>query len=99
MHPAARERTVNVLRFGLSQVRDDKPVYLFLSEYQSELLTPAQNLGFQPVGEQTLLLKSTTIPLRKSVLLPTFEPSLEPRITVPHSSVPREDSHSHVRTI
>lgn len=98
LHPTARDQASDVLRFGLTQVHDEKPVYLLLAEYQTELLTPAQNLGFQPVGEQTLLVKSTTLPIRKSVLLQAFEPSLEPHITVPHISVPREDSNSYVRT-
>lgn len=98
IHPAVRERAAEVLRFGLSQIHDDKPVYLLLSEYQGELLTPAQNLGFQLVGEQTSLVKSTVMPVRKSVLLSAFEPSLEPRVTVPNISVPGEDTHSYVST-
>lgn len=95
--PTARDLATDVLRFGLTHIHDDKPVYLMLAEYQTELLLPAENLGFQPVGEQTLLVKSMTIPLRKSVLLQAFEPGLEPRITVPQISVPREDAYSYVR--
>lgn len=100
IHPAARDHFADVLRFGLSQLHDSKPVYLLLAEYQSELLTPAQQMGFQPIGEQTLLMKSTTIAARRLVLRPAFEtePSLEPRITVPSITVPREDTDAYVRT-
>lgn len=97
IHPNARDQAADVLRFGLTQVQDIKPIYLLLAEYQSELLAPAENLGFQPVGEQTLFLKRTTIPVRKSVLIPAFEPGLEPRITVPQISVPREEAHAYAR--
>jgi hypothetical protein len=99
LHPERRDSAADVLRFGLAQLQDNKPVYLLLAEYQSELLMPAQNLGFQPVGEQTLLMKSTVVPVRKSVLLSAFEPNLEPpRAAVPHISVPREDTDSYART-
>ncbi|NJK79211.1 MAG: hypothetical protein HC893_16220 [Chloroflexaceae bacterium] len=98
--PAARESLPEILRFGLAQLHDDKPVYLLIAEYQSELLALAQNLGFQPIGEQTLLLKQTAVPARRLVLRPTFEPEpgLEPRVTVPSITVPREDTHAYVRT-
>ncbi len=98
IHPDAREQAASVLRFGLAQIHDDRPAYLLLAEYQSELLIPAENLGFQPVGEQILLMKSTVIPVRKSLLLSAFELNLEPRVTVPHISVPGEDADSYVRT-
>jgi hypothetical protein len=98
VHPQIREQAVNVLRFGLAKIRDNKPVYLLLSEYQGELLTSARNLGFHAVGEQTLLMKSTTVQMRAPALLPKFEPGLEPRVTIPQISVPREDSNSYARS-
>jgi hypothetical protein len=97
VRPDLLEQAASIMRFGLAQLHDHKPVYLLLSEYQGELLVPAQNLGFQPIGEQTLLMKSMTVKASKPVLVSAFEPSLEPRITIPHISVPREDSHSYVR--
>ncbi len=98
VHPEAREIVTDILRFGLAQLNDVQPVYLMLREYQSELMMPLQDLGFQPVGEQLLLVKNTVIPIRRSILLPALEPSLEPRVTAPRISTPREDAHSYART-
>lgn len=86
-----RDQAVEVLRFGLAQLSDTRPVYLVLREYQEELLAPAQDLGFQPIGEQTLLVKSTVTPVRRPLLVPSFEPGLEPQVTAPRISTSRED--------
>ncbi len=99
INPAVREAAPDVLRFGLAQLTDEKPVYLLLSEYQGELLPTAQQMGFQPVGDQIKLIKTTTVPVRQSLVLTPLEPGLEtPRIPVPHISVPREDTRSYART-
>ncbi len=99
IHPSVRDSLSDVLRFGLSQIDDARPVYLVLAEYQSELLMPAQHFGFQPLGEQSLLLKQTAVPARRLILLPTFETEvgLEPRVTVSGNSV-REETPTYVRT-
>ncbi len=97
MHPAVRDGITDVLRFGLAQLHDTRTVYLLLREYQQELLEPAQDLGFQPVAEQTLLVKSTVVPVRRSVLLPALEHSLEPQVRVPGISASREELYSYVR--
>lgn len=94
----ARDQAVDVLRFGLAQLSDSRPVYLLLREYQQELIDPAHDLGFQPIGEQALLMKSTVVPLRRPLLVPAFEPGLEPQVTAPRISTPREDPQSYVRT-
>jgi hypothetical protein len=98
LHPDQREMVAEVVRFGLAQLHDDRPVYFLLPEYQLELLTPVENLGFQPVSEQTRLLKSTTVLVRKPVFVSAFEPTLEPQITVPHISVPGEDKYGHAKS-
>lgn len=98
IRPDVRDIVSDVLRFGLAQLQDSRAVYLILREYQEELLAPLQDLGFQPIGEQSLLVKSTVIPVRRAVLLPSLEPSLEPRVTIPSISAPREDSTPYVRT-
>lgn len=97
IRPGARDAAVDVLRFGLARLTDTRPVYLLLREYQSELLAPAQDLGFQPIGEQALLVKHTVVPVRRSLLVPSLEPGLEPRVPAPRISAPREDSHPYVR--
>jgi hypothetical protein len=94
----ARELAVDVLRFGLAQLSDTRPAYLLLREYQGELLAPAHDLGFQPIGEQALLVKSTVVALRRPLLVPSFEPGLEPHAAAPRISTPREGPHSYVRT-
>ncbi|WP_298405946.1 hypothetical protein [uncultured Chloroflexus sp.] len=82
IRPDAREQAVDVLRFGLAQLSDSRPVYLILREYQQELFEPAMRLGFQPVGEQILLVKHTVVPIRRTVLAPSLEVGLEPRVSV-----------------
>ena len=98
IQPDAREHMPAVLRFGLAQITDSRPVYLVLREYQQELLAPAQDLGFEPIGEQTLLLKNIVVPVRRPMLVPGFEAKLEPKITAPRISAPREDSNPYART-
>ena len=79
IHPDARDSITDVLRFGLAQLSDTLPVYLLLREYQGELLAPASDLGFQPIGEQALLFKQTTVQVRKPSLIPGIETIAEPR--------------------
>jgi hypothetical protein len=98
IRPDERELVSDVLRFGLAQLQDARSVYLILREYQEELLAQLQDLGFQPIGEQALLVKSTVVPVRRTVLLPALEPSLEPQVTIPSISAPRKDAISYVRT-
>lgn len=98
VHPDAREVTVELLRFGLAQLSDARPIYLLLREYQQELLAPAQVLGFESLGEQLLLIKHTVVPVRRSLLIPTFEPGLEPQVTAPRISAPREVAHPYARS-
>ncbi len=83
MHPDSRDITTDILRFGLAQVSDDLPVYLLLRDYQRELLLPAGDLGFQPVGEQALLCKQTTVAVRRSILAPALERASDPRAPIP----------------
>jgi hypothetical protein len=92
IHPEARDIVTDVLRFGLGQISDTLPVYLMLREYQSELLTPASDIGFQPIGEQALLFKQTTVAVRRPSLIPVLEPAVEPRTPMPTISSLNEDT-------
>jgi hypothetical protein len=92
INPDSRDVVTDVLRFGLGQIVDTLPVYLLLREYQSELLAPASDLGFQPIGEQALLFKQTTVAVRRSSLLPALEPRPEPRGPIPTISSLGEDA-------
>jgi hypothetical protein len=82
----ARDIAPDVIRFGLSQINDPRPAYVLLREYQSELLAPLEELGFQGLGEQTLLVKTLAAAVRRPVLLPVIEPGLEPNLTIPSIS-------------
>lgn len=94
IHPDVRDIVTDVMRFGLGQLPDTLPVYLLLREYQSELLAPASDLGFQPIGEQALLLKQTTVAVRRPSLIPGIEPIPEPRGPIVTISSISEDARS-----
>lgn len=98
VRPEAREITNEVLRFGLGQIPDTLPVYLLLREYQQELMLPAGDLGFQPIGEQALLFKQTTVAVRRSILVPALEPRPESHTPIPTISSLSEDVRPYVRT-
>jgi hypothetical protein len=92
IHPEARDIVTDVLRFGLGHISDTLPIYLLLREYQSELLTPTSDLGFQPIGEQVLMVKQTTVAVRRPSLIPVLEPVPEPRTSIPTISSLSEDA-------
>lgn len=99
LRPEHRDITTDILRFGLGQIPDSQPVYLLLRDYQREILLPAGDLGFQPIGEQMLLCKRTTVAERGSVILkPALEPSLESHAPVPTILPHRSDAQSYDRT-
>jgi hypothetical protein len=98
VRPEYRDITTDILRFGLGQINDDLPVYLLLRDYQRELMLPAEDLGFQAIGEQALLCKHLTQPVRRSVLLPALEPGLEPPTPIPTISRIGDDARFYVRT-
>ncbi len=93
----ARDLVADILRFGLGQVADSSPVYLLLRDYNRELLVPAQDLGFQPIGEQALLFKQTTVAVRRSILVPALESRPEARTPIPTISSLNEDARLYVR--
>ncbi|MFL5800978.1 MAG: hypothetical protein ACJ8CR_04475 [Roseiflexaceae bacterium] len=98
VQPEARAITTDILRFGLGQISDSLPVYLLLREYQRELLLPAADLGFQPIGEQALLFKQTTAAVRRPFLMPVREPTTEPRAPIPTITSRTEEARRYVRT-
>lgn len=98
LHPEIRDITTDILRFGLGQIPDAQPVYLLLRDYQRELLLPAGDLGFQPIGEQAMLFKQTTMAVRRPILAKVLESSLEPSVPVPTISPLEGDMRPYVRT-
>ena len=96
VRPDSREQVVDMLRFGLNQLHDSRPVYLLLYEYQSELIAPAEALGFQPIGEQAMLVKYTVVPVRRLLLTPSLDTGMKPRLPARRIAVPREDQTCYV---
>ncbi|HMO58395.1 MAG TPA: hypothetical protein PKA05_00940 [Roseiflexaceae bacterium] len=91
LRPEQRELTTDLLRFGLGQLPDTLPVYLLLREYQQELVLPASDLGFQPIGEQILLTRQSTVTVRRSILNPALDAQPEPNTPIATISSPPED--------
>lgn len=95
--PAERGLASAVLRFGLTQVATahQGAVYVLLPEYHGELGHDLAEIGFEHLGDQRLTVKTTTVALRKPLLRPVLEGSLEV-ITRPSvsSAVQRSDSES-----
>jgi hypothetical protein len=97
IRPDSRDAATDVLRFGLGQIADALPVYLLLRDYHQELMLPAGDLGFQPIGEQSLLFKQTTVVVRRSILAPALERRPEPHTPIPTISSLSEDVRSYGR--
>lgn len=93
IHPHVRETMADVVRFGLSQLLDTRPVYLLLREYHQDVLSLVENLGFQSVGAEALLTKHTVVPIRRTMFLPAFETqTFTLPTTIPNISIPREET-------
>jgi hypothetical protein len=97
LRPEERDILADVLRFGLGQINDDRPVLLVLRDYQRELLLPAEDLGFEAIGEQTLLCKQTTMAARRPLLVPGLELRPEPTTPIPTISSISEDARPYGR--
>lgn len=97
INPAERELASAVLRFGLTQLAaaHQGAVYVLLPEYHGEFGHDLSELGFEHLGDQRLTVKNTTVAIRKPLLRPVLEGTLEPvgRPSV-SSSVYRSDSGS-----
>jgi hypothetical protein len=91
VRPEARDSLPEYLRFGLGQITDTLPVYLMLRQYQEELRSPAGALGFHPIGEQALLVRSMTVNARGRIAVPAVEAHAEPRHPIPTISSVSED--------
>lgn len=99
IHPEVRDHVTDVVRFGLTQLPDSRPVYLVLREYHQEFIDPLQSLGFQLAGQQALLVKSMVVRMRRPLVAPALKASIwGTQVIIPRISTPREDSNTYVRT-
>lgn len=72
MAPHLRADATAMVRYVLSQIHDQRPVFAVLRTYQSELRSSLEELGFVERGEQTNFVKQLAIQNRQ----PVFRPSL-----------------------
>ncbi|HZG65935.1 MAG TPA: hypothetical protein VEZ12_04285 [Herpetosiphonaceae bacterium] len=70
--PHLRADTTAMVRYVLSQLHDQRPVFAVLRGYQSELRASFEELGFVERGEQTSFVKHLAILKRQPAFLPTL---------------------------
>ncbi len=95
--PAERGLASSVLRFGLTQLAaaHQGAVYVLLPEYHGELGHDLSELGFEHLGDQRMTVKNTTVAVRKPLLRPVLDGSMEPVVRPSvSSSVQRSDRGS-----
>jgi hypothetical protein len=83
--PDARELATDIVRFGISQIADTLPIWLVLRDYQEELLWSAEDLGFQPIDEQSLWVRHNVSFMRRSAFARVLEPTRESGSPSPQS--------------
>ena len=96
--PNARELATDMLRFGISQIADTLPIWLILRDYQEELLWSAQDLGFQPIDEQSLWVRHNVSFMRRSAFARVLEPTRESGSPVPSIVPASEQARLYART-
>jgi hypothetical protein len=67
-----RSDTAALVRYVLGQLHEQRPIFLVLRSYQSELRGPLEELGFVERGEQTLFVKHLAIIQRQPSFLPAL---------------------------
>ncbi len=98
VHPALRDDVTDMLRFGISQIADTLPIWLVLREYQEDLLWSAQDLGFQIVDEQVLLIRHNVAHVRRPAFARVLESSREQGTPIPTIAPASEQARLYART-
>lgn len=83
VQPNARDEVPDMLRFGISQIADTLPIWLVLRDYQEDLLWSAQDLGFQPFNEQSLLVRHNVAFIRRPAFARVLESNPEQGSPIP----------------
>lgn len=84
-HPAAEDADRLLASFmGDLQDRRQRPLYMCVRSYQSWMTAPLQDLGFEALADQAVMVKRLAISIRQShpAVLPTLEGTL-PKPTAP----------------
>jgi hypothetical protein len=95
IHPAA-ERTDDLLAGFLTQYpnQKNKPLYVCVRSYQGGLSAPLEALGFQPFGDQAVMVKRLAAVIRHPARVPL--PALEG--TQPEPTAPFTPYNNHLST-
>ena len=70
--PHLRGETAAMVRYVLSQIHDQQPVFAVVRSYQGELQAAMQELGFVERGEQTLYVRRLALRERQSSFVPAL---------------------------
>ena len=81
LHPQAYDRANEVIQHGLAFLSHYSPcpIYCSVREYEGGLRTLLQDWGFEPFGSQAILVKHTTVRIKKPVrkLVPALDKRAE----------------------
>lgn len=72
MAPHLRMEAASMVRYVLSQLHDQRPIFAVIRSYQGELRTALEELGFIERGEQTIFVKQLALVKRQPALLPAL---------------------------
>ena len=76
-----------MVRFVLSQLRDQQPVFAVVRSYQSELRAALEELGFVERGEQTIFAKHLARLQRQPSFLPALLRTEQPEAAIAGATV------------
>jgi hypothetical protein len=70
--PHLRDEAASMVRYVLSQLHDQRPVFVVIRSYQSELGAALDELGFVERGEQKIYAKQLAVFNRQPAFLPAL---------------------------
>lgn len=85
--PHLRHEAAAMVRYVLSQLHDQRPVFVVLRSYQSELGAALAELGFTERGAQTIYVRRLALMQRQPLLLPSLLRAEQPEGAMTISTV------------
>jgi hypothetical protein len=97
LHPQAYDHADEVIQHGLAFLSHYPPcpIYCNVREYEGGLRTPLQNWGFEPFGSQAILVKHTTVRIKKPAR--KLVPALDKRAEAATPTMSRINSSTTLR--
>lgn len=86
--PHLRDQAPTLIRFALSQLTEQRPVFALVHSYQGEHEAALEELGFTLRGEQTLFVKQLALPTKQPALLPRLRRADTLEMIRPQTIVP-----------